>query len=179
MPVLGESELPLRGNCFAFSGLVFVGTRNQFHSDQFAHAAFLHRHAVEHIGLRDGAFVVGDDDELALLDEALEHGDEAVDVTLIERRVDFVEHAKRTRSHHVNCEEKRHRRHCALASAQQRNTLQLFARRFGRDLNPAVEWIAVIEQRQVRAAAAEEFREHFAKVHVHLGEGFREQFLRG
>ena len=36
----------------------------EFHADDLADAAFLHRHAVQHVGHADGAFVVGDDDEL-------------------------------------------------------------------------------------------------------------------
>jgi hypothetical protein len=36
----------------------------EFHADDLADAAFLHRHAVKHVGHADGAFVVSDDDEL-------------------------------------------------------------------------------------------------------------------
>src|SRR5947207_45504 len=38
----------------------------QLHSDQFAHSALLHCHAVKNIGFGNGAFVVSDDDELTL-----------------------------------------------------------------------------------------------------------------
>src|SRR5437764_457387 len=43
------------------------------HPDQLAHAAFFHRYTVEHVGFRDRALVVRDDDELALADETVEH----------------------------------------------------------------------------------------------------------
>ncbi len=76
--------------------------RGKFHPNQPTHAAFLHGHAIEHVGFGDRALVVGDDDELALRDEAVEHPNEPIDVAFIQRRIDFVEYAKRTRSHHVN-----------------------------------------------------------------------------
>ena len=78
--------------------------RGQFHANEFAHAALLHRDTVKHIGFCNRAFVVGHDDELALLYEPVQHADKSVDVAFIERRIYFVENAERTRSHHVNRE---------------------------------------------------------------------------
>ena len=119
------------------------------------------------------------DDELALLYESLQHADEAVDVTFIKRRIHFIENAERAWPHHVNREQQRDRCHGALASAQQRHALQLFARRFCADLNSAVERIILIEQGQVCAPAAEELAKHFAEVHTHLCERLSEQLPRG
>ncbi len=62
---------------------------------------------------------MGDDDELALRDETIEHAGETIDVALIHRRVDFVEHAKWTRAYHVNGKEQRDRGHRAFAAAQE------------------------------------------------------------
>src|SRR6266567_4436545 len=42
-----------------------------------------------------------------------------------------------------------------------------------------VERVALIQQRQVRAPAAEEFREHFPKIDSHLGKGFAKQLSGG
>src|SRR6266496_4711010 len=90
----------------------------QFHANEFAHAALLHRDTVKYIRFCNRAFVVGHDDELALLYESLQHADEAVDIAFIEWRIHFVENAERARSHHVNREQQRDRCHGALASAQ-------------------------------------------------------------
>ena len=61
-------------------------------------------HAVKNVGFGNGAFVVCDNDELALLYEALQHADKTVDVAFVHCRVHFVEDAERTRAHHVNRE---------------------------------------------------------------------------
>src|SRR6266536_2306460 len=83
---------------------VWAPSSGQFHPNEFAHAALLHRDTIKHIRFCNRAFVVGHDDELALLYEPVQHADKAVDVAFIERRIYFVENAERTRSHHVNCE---------------------------------------------------------------------------
>ena len=149
----------------------------QFHPNEPAHSALLHRHAVKHIGFCNRAFVVRHDDELALLNKSVQHAGEAVDVAFIERRIHLVEDTERTRADHVDREQQRDCRHSALASAQQRDALQLFAGWLGADFNAAVEWIILIEQRQIRASAAEQLRKHFAEIYAHLSEGLCEQFL--
>ena len=45
-----------------------------------AHAMLLHGHAVKDVGHADGALIMGDDDELRMREEALQHLDETVDV---------------------------------------------------------------------------------------------------
>src|SRR5947199_3001099 len=55
----------------------------QFQSNQFAHAALFHCHSVKNIGFGNGAFVVGDDNELALLYEAVYDADKEVVVAFI------------------------------------------------------------------------------------------------
>src|SRR5206468_9012704 len=77
---------------------------SQFHSNQFAHAALFHCHSVKNIGFGNGAFVVSDDNELALLYEAVQDADKAVDVAFIHRCIHFIENAERARSHHVDGE---------------------------------------------------------------------------
>ena len=87
---------------------------------------------------------MGDDDELALRDESLQHFDKAIDVGFIERRIHFIEHTKRARAHHVDGKQKRHRRHRPFASAQKRDALQLFARRLGDDFDSAIQRVVLI-----------------------------------
>ena len=149
LPLLRRSFFPLgQGGFFRFC-------RGQAHPDQFADAAFFHRHSVKDVRFRDRALVVRDDDELALANEALEHPDETIDVRFVERRIHFVEDAEGTRTHHVNGEEKCDRRHCALAAGEERNALQLFARRFRNDVDAAIERVVFVEQDEIGAAAAE------------------------
>ena len=70
---------------FGFVALAVVG--GEAHADGFGDAEFFHSHAIHHVGAGHGALGVGDDDELRVVDEAVEHFDEAVDVRLVERRV--------------------------------------------------------------------------------------------
>ena len=46
--------------------------------------------------------------------------------------------------------------------------MQLFPRRLGDDLDPAVERIVLVEQRQIRAPAAEQLGKHFTKIRANL-----------
>ena len=78
--------------------------RRQLHSNEPAHAPFFHCHTVKNIGFRNGAFVVRDDNELALLYEAIEHADKTIDVAFVHRGIHLVENAERARPYHVNRE---------------------------------------------------------------------------
>ena len=59
---------------------------------------------------------------------------------------------------------------------KQRDALQLFPGRFGGDLDAAVERIVLVQQRQVRAPAAEQLGKHFAEIRSHLIKRFGKQF---
>ena len=120
-----------------------------------------------------------DNDELALGDKSFKHTDESVDVRFIEGGVHFIKDAERTRSHHVDGEQQCHGCHCSFAAGEERNALGLFTRRLGRDLDPAIEWVILVHQREISPAAAKQFREHFAKIRPDLREGLGEQSLRG
>src|SRR5438445_659317 len=99
-----ERELALRsGLAVSVRWRSFGGNlpwSGQFHANELAHAALLHRDTVKHIRFCNRAFVVGHDDELALLYETVQHADKAVDVAFIKRRIYFAENAEPTRSPH-------------------------------------------------------------------------------
>ena len=76
----------LRG-AFRFRLVAHAVVCGEAHADGFGNSEFFHRHTVHHVGAGHGALGVGDDDELRVVDEAVEHFDEAVDVRLVERRV--------------------------------------------------------------------------------------------
>jgi hypothetical protein len=60
------------------------------HTDGFGDAELLHGDAVDDVGAVHRALVVSDDDELAVGDEFVQHLEEAGDVRLVERGVQFV-----------------------------------------------------------------------------------------
>jgi len=91
-----------------------------------------------------------DDDELRVRQESLQKPDEPVDVRFVQRRVQLVQHAERAGLDLVNGEQQRHRRHRLLAARQERNRLQLLARRPRHDVNPALQQIVLVHQQQVR-----------------------------
>ena len=102
-----------------------------------------------------------------LLDEAAE----AVDIGVVERRVDLVQHADRRRVGEEHGEEQRERGQRLLAARQQRQHLQPLARRARHDLEPGVERIVVLGRGADGPAAAEEPREQLAEMLVDLLEG--------
>src|SRR5207237_10908192 len=58
MAIFGQGELALRRSGFLLRRCLRAGgRRRQFHSDQFAHAAFFHGHAIKHVCLPVRAFV--------------------------------------------------------------------------------------------------------------------------
>ena len=70
-----------------FFGRLVVAFFLKFDADKAADSAFLHSDAVKDVSGADGSFVVGDDDELGVLEEAFEDVEEAVDVGFIQRGV--------------------------------------------------------------------------------------------
>ena len=102
------------------------------------------------------------------------HADEAVDVGLVQRGVQLVQHAERAGLDLVNREQQRHGGHGLLAAGQQRDGLQLFARRAGDDVNAAFEQVVLVHQHQVGFAAAEDLGEHGPEVVPDFLEGLPE-----
>ena len=81
---------------------------------------------------------------------------EALDIGVVERRVDLVEHADRRRVGEEHREDQRHRGQRLLAARQQRHGLRLLARRPGDDLEAGLQRIVALDELQLRRAAAEE-----------------------
>src|SRR5438477_9196937 len=96
---------------------------------------------------------MSDNDELALIHEPFQHFDKTINIRFVERCIHFIEQTEWTWAHHIDSKEKRHCRHRALATAEQRNVLQLFTGRFGDNFDSAVQRIVFIKQLQVSAAA--------------------------
>ena len=87
---------------------------------------------------------MGDDQEARLrgLGDLLDQAAEAVDIGVVQRRVDLVQHADRRRVGEEDGEDQRQSGQRLLAAREQRQGLQLLARRAGIDLEPGFERIA-------------------------------------
>ena len=84
---------------------------------------------------------------------------EPLDIVVVERRVDFVQHADRRRVGEEHREDQRQRGQRLLAARQQRQRLRLLAGRLGDDLEAGFERIVAFDQVQRGFAAAEQFDE--------------------
>ncbi len=82
----------------------------------------------------------------------------ALDIGVVERRVDLVEHADRRRVGQEYREDQRGRRQRLLAARKQGHHLRLLARRAGEDLQPCIERVFRIDQLELGRAAAEQHR---------------------
>ena len=102
---------------------------------------------------------------------------EAVDVGVVERRVDLVQHADRRRVGEEHGEDQRQRGQRLLAARQQRQRRRLLARRLGDDLEPALERILALDHLEARLAAAEQRREQALEVAVDGVEGLLQALL--
>ena len=95
----------------------------------------------------------------------------ALDIGVVERRVDLVEDADRRRIGEEDREDQRGRRQRLLAAREQRHGLRLLAGRPGEDFEAGFERVVRIDQGQLRRAAAEQGREELLEMLVHGVEG--------
>ena len=99
---------------------------------------------------------MGDDNELYPSREVGQQIREALHVGLVERRVDFVQHAERRRVHAQQAEQQRHNGQRALATTQRQQPLQLLAGRTSNDVDARPQQVVGLGQDQARFAAAEQ-----------------------
>ena len=138
----------------------------------------LHGHAIQRVGHADGSLVVRDDEKLRVIDEPLEHTNKPVDVGLVQRRIQLVQHTKRARADLIDRKHQRHGGHGLFAAGKQRDALQFFARRPGDDLDATTEHVLFVNQHEVSLAPLEHLGEQRAKVVPNLLKGGLEH-LRG
>ena len=111
----------------------------KFHAHATTHATLRHRDAVQLMARLHGAFVVGNDDEVALIQEGHQRLAEALHVGFIERGVHFVEDAEGAR---LGLEDRHHQRnggHRLLATAELADETRLFAGWLRANLNATLE----------------------------------------
>ena len=111
------------------------------------------------------------DDQIARLRFArhrIEKVAKAVDIGIVQRRIDLVEHADRCG---IGQEQREDQRGCGqrlFAARQQGERLQFLARRLGEDFEPGLERIVAVDQRQMRLASFEQAGEEPFEVGVDL-----------
>ena len=103
---------------------------------------------------------------LRLGDHGIEQVAEAFDVSVVERGIDLVEHADRRGIGEEQAEDERHRGQRLLPARQQRQRLQALAGWLGHDLQPRLQRIVAVDQREVRFAAAEQAGEQATEMSV-------------
>ena len=99
---------------------------------------------------------------------------EAVDVGVVERRVDLVQHADRRRIRQEHGEQQGHGGQRLLAAGQERHDLETLARGARHDFEPGLQGIVRLGECQVCPAAAEQLHEEFREVPIDLLEGAQE-----
>src|SRR5262249_36586681 len=105
-----------------------------------------------------------DDDELRLLRELRDEGREPSDVGVVERRIDLVEHAERTRPVPEDRNQQRESGQRLFASREQEHVLQSLARGLRNDVDAALQHVALVQEPQVALAAPEQDLEYVDKI---------------
>ena len=120
-----------------------------------------------------GHGVVGDDQVagVGFEDHRVEQVAEAFDIGVVQGRVDFVEHADRRGVGEEQREDQRDRGQRLLAAREQCQRLEALARGLGEDLEPGLERIVRIDQREMRLPALEQPGEQAAEMGVDRLEG--------
>ena len=141
------------------------------------HAVAAHADAVEGVGDLHRLLLVRDDDELRAVAQLLEEGDEAAEVGVVERRLDLVHDVEGRGPRLEDRDEQRHRDERALATGEQREPLDLLARRPGLDLEAGRQHVGRVGEHEPSLAAGEEPLEDALELHRRVLERLGEDLL--
>src|SRR5437868_14049112 len=151
-------------------GLPQLVSAGEIDGDELRDAALGHRHAVQPLHARHRDAMMRDEQKAragrigGLGDDAAE----AVDIGIVERRIDLVEDADRRRVGQEHGEDQCDRGQCLLAPRQQREVLQTLPGRARQDVEAAVERVAIADPGKLGLAAAEQALEQLAEMAVEL-----------
>jgi len=122
--------------------------------------------------------VVGDDQVtgVGLAHHGVEQVAEAIDIGIVERGIDFVEHADRRGIGQEQGEDQRDRGQRLFAARKQGQRLQPLARRLGEDLQPGFQRVVAVDQREVRLPPFEQAGEQAPEMGIDLLEGGAQPF---
>ncbi len=135
----------------------------QPHPYQLADPGLLHRRPVEDIGRLHRPLVVRDDDELRVPSELPQNLRVPPDVGVIQRRVHLVQNHERRWLHLQQREQNRRRRQRPLSTRQLQQIPRLLPGHRNRNIDPAVQHVLRVRQRQFRLAPIEEADEVLLK----------------
>ena len=119
----------------------------ELHRYPFADALFLHRHAIQHVGDLHRPFAVGDDDELAGVQEFLNDQIEPLVVGFVQSRIHFVENAEGAGLAFENAHQKRDAGHRLFTTGKLADGRRLLARRAGDDFNARIQQVDFLNAR--------------------------------
>src|SRR5262245_40803757 len=141
------------------------------------HPVALHGGPVE--GVRDlhRPLLVRDDDQLRTAAQLLEDLEQPLQVGVVQRRLDLVQHVERRRAGLEDGQQEGDRGQRALAPRQQGQPLDLLARRPGLDVDAGGQHVVGLGQHQAALAAGEQPREDLLELGRGVGERRREHLL--
>src|SRR6516162_10390027 len=141
------------------------------------HPVALHGGPVEGVPDLHRPLLVRDDDQLRDAAHLFEDLEQPLQVGVVQRRLDLVQHVERRRAGLEDGQEEGDRGQRALATGQQRQPLDLLARRPGFDVDARGEHVVGLGQYQPALAAGEQPREDLLELGRGVGEGRREHLL--
>ena len=112
--------------------------------------------------------------QLRLAAQLLEQPEQPAQVHVVERGLHLVHHIERRRPRPEDRHQHRDRGQRLLAAGQQRQPLDLLARRASLDLDAGGQHVVGIGQQQPALATGEQRRKHFAELAFHVGVGLGE-----
>ena len=118
---------------------------------------------------------MGDHDELGILPQLLEQGDEAAEVDVVKCRLDLVEHVERAGARAEDGHQERERGQGLFTAGKQGQALDSLARRAGLDLDASGEHVVRLGEHEARLAAREQGLEHTRKLRLDVRPGVGEQ----
>src|SRR5438093_718601 len=156
------------------------GLWGELDRDDLRDARLLHGHAVERVRHFHRALVVRDHDELRAAAHLADHLVVPADVRLVERGVHFVEEAERSRFDQEDGEDERDRGQGLLSAGEAVHRRELLARRWRHDLHARLRRRVrrILDELQLRLAAAEEAGEYLLEAVVDELKGLAEALLR-
>lgn len=160
------------------------------HRDEAGNARFAHGDANQLVAGLHGAFAVGDDDELCLSRHFAQQRAESPDVGVVQRRIDFVQQAKRRGIEAEQGEDEREGSQCFFAAGEDAQVFDFFPRRAHGDGDAGFEDVAFgpgecgfaapeQEREEAGEVAVDDFEgvlQAAARFVVQFGDGFFEQF---
>src|SRR5215470_12993944 len=141
------------------------------------HAIVLHADPIQRVRGLHRPLLVRDDDQLRGVPQLLEDLQEALEVGVVERRLDLVQHVERRRPGPEDRHQEGDRRHRALAAGQQGQPLDLLARGPRLEVDPGRQHVVGLGQDQLALAAGEQAPEDLLELPGGVLEGGREHLL--